>query len=203
MHRGDRLPSLVLTAADFIMASKPKGRRGRAKPDSSPGFTIVDPVVWNLSWEARASDFIGSHEIGESWGEVDETFLAAHRACFEGLCFLQYDLSLSASEYYALGFEGRWRNVAQGVRQKHMLEGHVRTCMADEGDAVRSYCSDICLEPMASDSGKLFLDLLQRYLLDDITRPSATPITYPYPGSTSRSTVMDAFAFARDTYLCQ
>jgi hypothetical protein len=71
------------------MPSTPKAIRqssGRARPDSSLGFTLADPVAWNLSWEGRASEFTDLHEMAENWGEVDEAFLVEYRSHFEALC---------------------------------------------------------------------------------------------------------------------
>lgn len=188
---------------EFMPGGFRRAVSGPGGPDEFPSF-IDDPVAWNASWEAMAPGLSGMHGgWGPQYGEITEPFLVEYRSCFQQLCFLQQNLSAQTDLCFRLGFKRTWQGTTVEVRKKHMLEGHVRTCIMSEDDSQRSICGDITLEGLAKDGGKGFLDLLQFYHLDNSTSTPTSPTLYPYPGTTCDPASTDPFAFGRDMYICE
>lgn len=168
-----------------------------------------NPVSWNAHWESQnPGSTMKSLLYGRrSYGTPDESFLAEYRGVFQGLCFLQHELSVKAGIYISAGFEPKWQSTPKAVREKHMLEGHVRACLIRQTDTFRMVCVDITLASLSKNNGRGFLELLESYLLEDTVCPPKTPISVPYTGITSlargqHDPIIETYALLRDSHLC-
>lgn len=137
--------------------------------------------------------------------------LSTYRSVFRDLCGVQRDLAVKVELIDNMGFTRTWQSASKATRQEHMLEGHVRACRFLTTDMSRIHSVDITLESLEKDNGAGLLSLLKTYTLADSSCFPETPLSFPYPGSTSlRPTSNPQIKLARemcvvlrDQYLCK
>jgi hypothetical protein len=85
--------------------------------------------------------------------------------------------------FFALrDFESKWLESNESVRQKHLLEGFVRTCTMTSGmENSRLYCEEMTLSNLQRGNGRAFLDLLKFFMIGDTSSVPTTAILLPNP----------------------
>lgn len=199
--------------------------RLRARATAGKPFPDPDaaPAAWNTIWEQIALQYtlVINHSKTFQRDERltptpadDQWTLSFYRSLYHETCVLQHKLTLAAAEAYSTGFERHWKAAPEAVRQKHLLEGHVRTSVACvDADIYRLFCGDVTLPSLQIDSGRGFLRLVKVYLHDDLDAPPTTPKTYPYNKSigplfpqvelTDDNPMNAVRSIGRDMYVCK
>jgi hypothetical protein len=89
-----------------------------------------------------------------------------------------------------LGPNSCWKTLTPAVRETHMLEGLLRTCLRSPAHpSGRMYTSDITLASLETDNGEGFLNLLKKYVPDEasVTEGTTSYDSYLHPGWTKES----------------
>jgi hypothetical protein len=142
-----------------------------------------DPVQWNIQWEQMMSKLLtpaAMHQflqLSEA-SVTGEEILSNHRKRIQDLCTQQRNLTINTASCFALhDFEAKWLKTDKLVRQKHLLEGIVRTCAITSGmEDSRLCCEEITLANLQARNGQEFLDLLSFFMVKDTSSTPTTPI---------------------------
>lgn len=153
-----------------------------------------EPLKWNTQCESLSKDFASvdllehltamklTSATGSS-GSEDEEMLSTHRNIIQDLCLQQRELTMTAARFFAMDdFEAKWLRSSASTREKHLLEGIVRTCtMAPGMEDTRLYCYEITLSLLQKAGGRGYLNLLKKFLIADTTLTPTTPILITNP----------------------
>src|ERR1700733_6846124 len=148
-----------------------------------------DPAKWNEVWE-RVIKGYGSTDVlqrfetkGITDAEADELLLNSSTR-LRYLCDCQHRLTIRAACAFAEGdFESKWLRSNINVREKHLLEGIMRTCdlkvpfIEDE----RANCQEVTLPFLQKAKGRGFLTLLRHFMHEDTSSIPTTPIFLSSP----------------------
>ena len=157
---------------------------------SAMGFNTdcrEEPAKWNRGWEARLKIFSSANIVKESLATVpkgaEQTILTDHRHRLRILCHFQNRLTIAAMlSFVRDNFESKWLELSVSYREKHLLEGMVRTCTMMQGmEDYRMHCEEISLPYLEKDGGRGYLRLLKHFMVKDPTSVSTVPIYLPSP----------------------
>jgi len=155
-----------------------------------------EPAKWNDQWEQRLKTF-GSVNLMRVvflfLPESTEQILTDHRYRLRLLCELQTRLTATTALFFGREyFESKWLKSSGSYREKHLLEGMVRTCTMMYGmEDHRMHCHEITLPFLEKDGGRGYLRLLKHFMVKDLTSVSKAPIYLP-------SLEWDRFAMGRE-----
>jgi len=107
-----------------------------------------------------------------------EETLTNHRNRLRALYDIQNRLTLAAAlSFERDNYESKWLQSSASYREKHLLEGMVRTCTMMYGmEDHRIYCNEITLPSLEKDGGRGYLRLLKHFMVKDLTSVSKAPI---------------------------
>src|ERR1700691_5941320 len=93
-----------------------------------------EPAKWNRQWEDHLTIF-GSVSLMQGLSEsMEEGALTGHRHRLRALCEFQNKLTVVAAQSFGqYDFESNWLKSSVSDREKHILEGMVRTCTMMHG----------------------------------------------------------------------
>jgi len=187
--------------------------KGKPLPDPD-----VDPVLWNALWEKISFEHTFIDRIIHTKPSPqraldDQMALSNYRAIYRDICHVQYKLTGIAVVCIAAGFETIWLTATPALREKHLIEAHVRVSMVGV-EGFRLMCGDITLLELQRDAGKGFIDLLKKFIHDDLTRIPTVAKSYPFKAlfgtppagsSTDKQPNIEQIIrdLSRDLYLCQ
>jgi hypothetical protein len=146
------------------------------------------PVEWNEMWERmikknRSFDVLQQYTSKGVDAKDMEGLLLNSSIRRRDLCATQHKLTIRAERAFTNDFESKWLRLSKRTRQKHLLEGMVRTCengapmMEDD----RAFCDEVTLPYLQKAGGQGFLTLLRHFMLKDASSVSSTPIFLPNP----------------------
>jgi hypothetical protein len=146
-------------------------------------------TVWNQAWEREHDALFGTDltfsikpgqpiiKLFDDFPEVmfglatQDSFLQNLHVIQLQIRTLQRDLSKKAAGRYAEDdFEHHWtQKCSAKEREEWILEGLVRTCEASpDFEGYRRYCPEVTMARLNHQSGKGFLNLLEKLVLQDI-----------------------------------
>ncbi|KAF8996352.1 hypothetical protein BDQ17DRAFT_1364565 [Cyathus striatus] len=196
-------------------------KRIRTIPPDAP-IATVDPERWIAYWEMRISD--ESHNRRTiintmSFLEIKSTDLLLTLARYR--TSLLFDYQRRITDYLGTPdgdiLQHQWRSLSSSDRRKHMLEGLVRSAIADpESQAYKAYCSDLTLYSLEKNQGELFIKLLHFYVTEDLSAFTSDQIkSYPHPKwsgemqkeiakdkSSKKALLWELIQLDRDWYIC-
>ncbi|KAF9066789.1 hypothetical protein BDP27DRAFT_1423547 [Rhodocollybia butyracea] len=162
---------------------------GKSTAKASKPSWKEDRVAWNKHWEREHDALYGSDpsftvkkyqkiiklqdDLPDAFftAQVQDSLLHSAHVKQDQLCKLQRDLSREVSKRYAEDdFVDRWTNVcSKSEREKWILEGLFRTCEASpDFEDHRQFCPELTMNRLNAQSGRGFLDLMQKLTLQDI-----------------------------------
>jgi hypothetical protein len=114
---------------------------------------------------------------------AEQGILTDHRHRLHLLCNFQNHLTIEAVlSFIRDNFESKWLESSASYREKHLLEGMVRTCTMMQGvEDYRMHCEEISLPYLEKDGGRGYLRLLKHFMVKDPTSVSTVPIYLPSP----------------------
>ncbi|KIM82390.1 hypothetical protein PILCRDRAFT_820225 [Piloderma croceum F 1598] len=157
---------------------------------SAMGFTTdsrEDPAKWNRRWEARLKKNSSVNMMEKSLAMfpkgAEQGILTDHRHRLRLLCNFQNHLTIAAMQSFVRdNFESKWLESSVSYREKHLLEGMIRTCTMMQGmEDYRAHCEEISLLYLEKDGGRGYLRLLKHFMVKDPTSVSTVPIYLPSP----------------------
>ncbi|KAF5369043.1 hypothetical protein D9758_003095 [Tetrapyrgos nigripes] len=169
-------------------------------------------AAWNQAWEREQDALYGTditfslkpgRPVMKLLDDIPEAMIgiAMHDSLLQNLhviqsqiCTLQRDLSRKAAERCAQDdFEYHWtQKCTAKEREKWILEGLVRTCEASPDlEGYRRYCPEVTIARLNRQSGKGFLDLLGKLVLQDIEKVPDKARTVPNPIWDAMNSVKD------------
>ncbi|KAJ7091807.1 hypothetical protein C8R44DRAFT_861001 [Mycena epipterygia] len=169
------MPPQMAVPLNRVLAGIPDFRDGIAK--------------WNAAWEARFPLFhstVGNLETLTACcppsPSMQEALLHSYNT-MRKICRVQEQIRVLAVTT-VLQPDFFWKALTPAVREAHMLEGLLRTCMMDpNGPKSRMYTCDITLSLLEVGNGEGFLTLLKKYVPDgegSVTESRGT--SYLHPG---------------------
>ena len=180
-----------------------------------------DPAKWNEQWEDYLKVLAPVNIMKKSFmmlpEDVEEEILSNHRGRVRDLCEFQKRLTVVAAESLTRDhFESKWLKSSASQREKHILEGMVRTCTAASGmEDHRMICDEVTLPYLQKDGGRGFLGLLKCFMIEDPTVGHEDPIYISNPrwdamvgkkrkDLSERELIMQAYGDGiRNTFLCE
>lgn len=178
-----------------------------------------EPSKWNEMWEELTLAYDAStHSMrmkGMFDGQPTDDILANHRNRMQLLCEHQLELTNAAAISFARDdFEAKWLQSSADYREKHLLEGLVRTsAMTPTMSDQRALCAEVTIARMQDRGGKGFLTLLKLGMLDTVSLPK-TALFLPSrrwdkivqrnkPGLTEHDIAIQAYCDGiRNNYIC-
>ncbi|KAF9066790.1 hypothetical protein BDP27DRAFT_987919 [Rhodocollybia butyracea] len=163
--------------------------RGKSTAKASKPSWKEDRVAWNKYWEREHDALYGSDPsftvkkdqkiiklqdtLPDAFftTQIQDSLLHNAHVMQDELCTLQRDLSREVSKHYAEDdFVDRWTNICTKTdREKWILEGLFRTCEASpDFEDYRRFCPELTMNRLNAQSGRGFLDLMQKLTLQDI-----------------------------------
>lgn len=145
-----------------------------------------DPFHWNKQWENVVEQMVEKRLLSDmmecSKGDCDsEGILSNHRQRVQGLQYHQKGLTNYAAECFAVhDFESKWLGSTIAVRQRHILEGLVRTSAIGTEDA-RTFCPELTLVGLEKGNGRGYFDLLNYFMVDDTSESTSESTTSTPP----------------------
>lgn len=114
---------------------------------------------------------------------MEEEILTNHRSRLRELSIFQNTLTVLAMESFTRNnFELEWLKLSAFDRQKHLLEGMVRTCtMMPVMENHRIFCDEITLPFLERGEGRGYLGLLKHFMVKDSASVSKVPIYISSP----------------------
>jgi hypothetical protein len=167
---------------------------------SAVGFSAdcrEEPAKWNREWEAKLKILSSGNMMKESLAMIpkgaEQAILTDHRHRLRLLCKFQSHLTIAAVQAFVRdNFQSKWLQSSVSYREKHLLEGMVRTCTMMRGmEDYRMHCEEISLQYLEKDGGRGYLRLLKHFIVKDPTSVSTVPIYLPSPQ-------WDRFVMGRD-----
>jgi len=100
---------------------------------SAVGFSAEEPAKWSRGWEARLKIFSSVNMMKKSLAMIpkgsEQAILTDHRHRLRLLCKFQSHLTIAAVQAFVRdNFQSKWLQSSVSYREKHLLEGMVRTC---------------------------------------------------------------------------
>jgi len=113
----------------------------------------------------------------------EQAILTDHRHRLRLLCEFQSHLTIAVVQAFVRdNFQLKWLQSSVSYREKHLLEGMVRTCTMMRGmEDYRMHCEEISLPYLEKDGGCGYLRLLKHFMIKDPTSVSTVPIYLPSP----------------------
>ncbi|KAF8996360.1 hypothetical protein BDQ17DRAFT_1364569 [Cyathus striatus] len=196
-------------------------RRIRAVPPDAP-IATVDPECWIAYWEQRISDeSLNTCTIINTMSPLENKsmdFLLTLARYRTSLIFgYQHQMTDYLSTPDGDIVQHIWRSLSSSERRKHMLEGMVRSAIADpESQPHKAYCSDLTLYSLEKNQGELFIKLLYFYVAPDLSTFTSDQIkSYPHPNwsgemqkeiakdkSSKKALLWELIQLDRDGYIC-
>jgi hypothetical protein len=192
-----------------------------AKSLGIPDFRY-DRLKWNEGWEGflkrgPSSQTLLARAVKFRKGvtaEQRDGILAVYQDRLSQLCLVQRDVTVLAQAcLMEHNLESKWRTLDASVRQEHILEGLVRTCMpqTDIEDG-RAYCHEVTLPSLQENGGEGFLQLLKSCMIRDTSLIPTKPMFLPYPpwedpmmesdGSVEEEEEKAFLTVERNTFIC-
>ena len=114
---------------------------------------------------------------------AEQEMLTDHRHRLRILCNFQNRLTIAMAQSFVRdNFQSKWLAASLSHREKHLLEGMVRTCTMVQGmEDYRIYCEEISLPYLEKDGGRGYLRMLTHFMVKDPTSVSTVPIYLPSP----------------------
>lgn len=140
-----------------------------------------EPDKWNQQWEDHLTIF-GSVSLIQGLSEsMEEEALTDHRHRLRALCKFQNELTVMAAQCFGqYDFGSNWLKLSVSDREKHLLEGMVRTCTMMRGmEDYRMYCPEVSLPYLEKNGGRGYLRLLKYFMVKDPTLVATMPIYLP------------------------
>lgn len=149
----------------------------------------IDRRQWNAQWESyleRAQFPILFYQLAYRWSSMGhsgarDSQLMGIRTNFRSMCLMQRNLTERILHAIVRDhFESRWQEAEESVRERHLLEGLVRTCAHPQGaEQSRLLCPEVTLEKLQDSQGRAFLNLLKSYILDEYSAVPKKPLLLP------------------------
>jgi hypothetical protein len=177
--------SLVLGAKISSLVHLPEGLGMDLKWSKLWGFADCrkEPAKWNQQWEHQLKQIASVNILQKSTLSDDtEDILTHHRTRLRELCIFQNNLTVLAADFAQDNFESKWVKSSTAHREKHLLEGIVRTSTELLGmEGYRIFCDEITLPFLEKDEGRGYLRLLKHFMVEDPTSLSKAPIYISNP----------------------
>lgn len=181
-----------------------------------------EPAKWNQQWEERLRIVTSTNLMQVSLPmlpeSIEEEIFTNHRNRLRNLCSFQNELTVTAAMSFGRdNFESEWLKSSTSLREKHLLEGMVRTCTMMLGmENHRMLCDEISLPFLEKDGGHGYLRLLKHFMVKDPCYVSKVPIYLSGPqwvrfmmGREDSALSEKELAFktyyddARNTFICE